>query len=292
MSRRVMFIDCAEIKNELKLSKLCAEVIKSDKIYAKFLKSDCSCTKQAKIEDLKVNDVCVSDALVSSKISAQDLSSNTLCSRSATINDLCVTNLSVMNPSLFQKYRAAVTITDDAYTLGSNIEWNTVLDDPNGNVSLAPFFYTVPVTGYYMVSYYINSDTLTGAAPITGNPVGLLTLTSNGAELRQFNAPYLAFSDDQHALLSAIVLLNAGDVLRMTYNVIVLDPASGQTNYVGTVSLNGNGLFPDSSGFEIHLLSSMVGTTPPVCVTCPIVEVPCKSTPVDCDSHQGCCRIS
>lgn len=264
--------------NELSLKTLCATCSVLDN----------ACLGAAQINQASANSITANSLCVSGPASAQvlqsvDFSTNTLCARSGTINDLCVTNLSVMNNVSTTKYRAAVTKINDSYTLGTNLDWNNVIDDPNNNVSLAPFFYTVPVSGYYNASYYINSINLTGAQPILGSPIGLLTIYVNGNELRQFNAPFLSFNSQQYGLLSSLLLLNAGDKVTMDYNVLVLDPVSGLKKYVGTVSLIGTSAFADSSGFEIILLSQLAsGPVPPTCRQCPVISVPCQPNSIDC----------
>ncbi len=267
------------MNNELSLLNLCVTCANLDQ----------SCLKKAKAEQLDANQIttnklCVSDTLSGNNILGLSIGANELCARSGTINELCVDKLTVANWNSFNKYRAAVTLINDPYTLGAPVNWNNIIDDPNNNVTTSPFSYTAPVSGYYTLSYYINSVNLNGADAIGGIPIGLLTIYVNGKELRQFNAPYLAFSTQQYALLSSIALLNAGDVITMDYNVLVQNSVMGLQKYVGTVNLNGTTAFADSSGFEIHLLSQMTGgvTPPPQCKVCPIVEIPCQPNDIDC----------
>jgi hypothetical protein len=272
---------CRE-ERELNVEKLCSEFIKANCIKACNTISDKICSqaissKGLSIESGVANTLCVSDTLSASKLMADMSSVNTLCARNATLNTACIDTLNVGVLNSIVKWKAAVTISANmTYTLGSNVDWNVILDDPNGNVILSPFSYTVPVSGYYSLSYYINSDSLAGAAVVSGIPVGLLTVTVNGSELRQFQSPYLSFSVLQKANLSSLVLLKAGDIVRMKYDVLVFDSVLGLVPYVGTVSFKGNGLFPSSSGFEIHYLSSLAGVAPVVCTQCPLITIPCQ----------------
>lgn len=285
-------MDCSDCRNELNLKKLCVkkESVKclcACKVMAKELCADDLKAKSFMVESEVANTICA-QKVCAKEVDALYTTTDRLCSQEGTINKLCVNEITVGKLNYCAKWRAAVTISSPmVYTLGSNIDWNVVLDDPNGNVSMGPFSYTVPVTGYYTMTYYTNSNALAGSIVIAGIPVSLLTVTSNGSELRQFNAPYLAFSDQQYASLSAVVLLNAGDVIRMKYDVIVLSPVSGQMNYVGTINLNGNGLFPNSSGFEIHYLSSL-DCQPVTCMPCAPAQVPCEPITIQCDKNQDC----
>jgi hypothetical protein len=223
-------------------------------------------------------DGCIT-SLSTTHLSAESETVNQLCAVNANINNLCVQNLTAVNNTTCVKYRAAVTLSaNTAYTLGSPIDWDVVLDDPNGNVATGPFSYTVPVSGYYASSFYIRSDSLAGASTIVGVPIGLLTILSNTNVLRQYQSSYLSFSGIQNANLGSLLLLNAGDVLTMKYDVLALDQVTGLQPYVGTVSLQGNGSFLGESGFEIHYLSSLNCTPTGQCIPCVPVTVKC-----DCD---------
>jgi len=236
-----------------------------------------------------INDLCVSGSIKATNAGAINLNANNLCAQAGTINKLCVNDLTVQNMNSCVKWRAAATLsTNSTYTLGTNVNWNVTLDDPNNNVTLSPFAYTVPVSGYYLISYYLNCDSLSGASVITGIPIGLLTISVNNVELRQAQAPYLSFSVLQKGNLSALVMLNAGDVVRMKYDVLAFDANLGLVPFVGTVSLKGNGLFPGQSGFEIHYLSSLVCMPGGSCQICPPVIVSCQPNMINCTPCSNC----
>lgn len=286
---------CHECKNELNLDKLCLKELHLKCLETQCIESCDICASSIEVAALSVeneiaNDICVSGQLQANQAFINTAKVNDLCARNANLGSACINDLKVSNIESCIKWRAAVTMSaSTSYALNSNVNWDVILDDPNGNISLAPFFYTVPKSGYYTMSYYVASDSLAGAGVISGVPLGLLTVTVNGSELRQFNAPYLSFTNIQHASLSALVLLNAGDIIRMKYEVLVLDPASGLVSYVGSVNIDGNGLFPSGSGFEIHYLSSL-NCVSSICPECPMVTIGCEPvvTPCNpCDSHQG-----
>jgi hypothetical protein len=251
---------------DIKCHKLCAERIKADHI----------CADSLTVENEIAENICVSGMLQASQAFSDKSNTNSLCAVSANIGSACISDLKVANIDYCEKYRAAVTVAAPmSYVLGSNIDWNVVLDDPNSNISFSPFSYTVPVAGYYLLTYYLASSDLKGSDPIAGIPIGLLTVLVNGNVLRQFNSAYLSFSLTQDSNLSALVLLNAGDIIQMNYQVQVMNPNTGYSAYVGTVNINGNGLFPGGSGFEIHYLSSL-NCFQNVCAICPEVVIPCK----------------
>lgn len=286
-------MDCLDCKNELNLCKLCVKRAKIDCLRTCGLvsKKICADTVEAvhlMAENEVVNNLCVSQDLKANSVEALSLNANSLCSQDGVINKLCVNDLTVGNINHCVKWRAAVTLSvNTVYSLGSNVNWDVILDDPNGNVALSPFSYTVPNSGYYSLSYYLNSDSLSGGSVIAGIPIGLLTVTVNGSELRQFNAPYLAFSGIQKANLSSLVLLNAGDLVRMKYEVLVFDQAFGLVSYVGNANLKGNGLFPNESGFEIHYLSSL-NCSSIMCQPCAPVSLPCQPVSVSCKDQNPC----
>lgn len=284
-------MNCLDCKNELNLCKLCAKKAKIEHLNANYLTSQDICAEHiqsvsSSSQDEVLNTLCVAVDLKSKKISTLDLNTNTIISQSGTIGTLCVNNLTVGSLNRCEKYRAAATLSGNStYGLGNNVEWNIVLDDPNNNVSLSPFSYTVPQSGYYILSYTIDCDTLSGASVVTGVPIGILDVTSNGLPLRSFQSAYLSFSAVQKATLSALVLLNVGDIIRMTYNVLVFDQVSGLINFVGSVSLKGNGLFAGQSGFEIHYLSSLNCASGVACQLPSPITIPCQVVSVECNDH-------
>lgn len=286
-------MNCNDCRNELNLCKLCSKKAKIECLCACSIISKKVCSEslkavRAEIESETVNDLCVSGDLNATSVYSLDSSTNHLCAQSGVIGTLCVNDLTVGTIKNCVKYRAAASLSaDTVYALGSNIDWDVILDDPNGNVSVAPFSYTVPVSGYYQMSFYLRSDSLTGASIIGGLPVGVMDITANGTDLRQLLVPYLSFASTQVGVLSALVLLNAGDIVRMRYNVLVLDPNTGLTNYAGTVSIKGTSA-AGFSQFEIHYLSSLDCIPGQICTPCEPVTIPCEPVSVMCDANQSC----
>lgn len=285
---------CLDCKNELMLCKLCAKKAKIHHLCAGKIIADKECINELdahmiNVEQEVANNICVSGKLSASNVAALNLNANNLCSQNGTINNLCVNNLNAVNiVGGGQKYRAAVTFSADSnYILGQPINWNVVLDDPNNNVLLSPVFgYTVPVAGYYLITFDLDQINVVSNSTLGGVPVGVLQLLVNGSKLRINNAPFLSFSNQQDATLSGISLLNAGDVITMNYNIAYVDSVLGLTNLIGSVTIEGNGSFAGESGFAIHLLSAMNsgGSTPIVCAPCPAVTVGCQNINIDCSN--------
>lgn len=280
-------------RDDIDVERVCAECIIAKKAKIHKIVANDICAQTAEINTLSVqnetaNNLCVPGMIQAAQVLSVSSNSNSLCAASANIGTACISNLTVSNFLTCVKYRAAVTsAVDTTYVLGTPINWTVILDDPNNSVALSPFSYTVPVSGYYLINFNIESANLAGAATITGIPVSLLTVLVNGTPLIQQQAPFLSFSQNQYANLSSLVLLNSGDIVTMTYNVLVQDPVLGLSNYVGTMTIEANGQFAGESGFAIHYQSSLVqpcsvAGAPPVCAACPPVVIPCSSVITPC----------
>jgi hypothetical protein len=245
--------DCSK-RDELDICKLHAEKAKIDCLCASNMKG-----KSLNVMDEVANNICA-QKVQAKLVEAMTLNANDLCSQRATINELCVDNLIAPNfqGDKCEKFRAAVTLAaDQIYNLQSPLNWNVILDDPNSNVAVGPFSYTVPESGYYLLNYHLESDSLAGSSVISGIPTGVLNVTVNGSALITNQSAYLSFTGLQKTNLTSLVLLNMGDVLHMNYEVLSLDPVLGLVSYVGTVSAKGNGLLPGKSFFTIHFQSSL-----------------------------------
>lgn len=258
-------------RNVLELHKLCAECAKICWVKA----------KKVWVDQEVANDVC-SQSVTAAQLNADKANLNFLCAQSGVINSLCVDHLTVTNMKMCNRYRAtSVLSSNQVYTLGGVINWDVVLDDPNGNMLAGS--YTVPKSGYYSLSFNVSMNGLTGSSVIAGVPVSVLSVKVNGLPFRSSYEAFLSFNPAQIAALSSVVLLNAGDVVTCLYDVQVIDPSTGLMNYVGSVNLEGNGSFPAECSFGIILMSELcVNQTS--CQVCPPVVIPCLPvTPPDCD---------
>lgn len=181
---------------------------------------------------------------------------------------------------------------NQTYTLGDIIDWNTILDDPNGNISFIPnSHYTAPYSGYYAIMLQLDQDDIQGNDPILGTPVANLEILVNGVLFRQTFVPFLAFHNEQKATVSGLLSLTAGDQITSRYKVLVMQDGVGLADYVGTVNILGTGTEENGSVFKIHLLSIDCPNTTPCtpcttgesgtngCPPCPELCTPCQSSP-------------
>ncbi len=164
------------------------------------------------------------------------------------------------------------------YNLGNLIDWDIVIDDPNNNVATGPFKYTVPVSGYYSFDFHLNTTLISGATPLGGTPAGMMSLLVNGVTYVNDQVGYLAFSGFQASNMGGLILMNAGDIVEMKYEILALDATSGIISYVGTTVMQGNGALAGQSYFNIHFLSSL-SCSSTVCPQCPMVSVSCPVDP-------------
>jgi hypothetical protein len=235
---------------------------------------------------------------ISSQINAANICSETvntdrLCATNACIQNLNVNTICVANPGVATQaevcglWRATVVYSAPTlYTLGDPLNFDIILDDPNGNIETVfpDTTYTVPKSGYYIVTLKIDQKSLItfSGDPILGTPVANPQILVNGTVYREGYFPYLAFSGLQKSLLTSIISLNAGDVVSGKFEVYALND-SGFQSIVGTVNISGNGTEGgQQSLFKIHYLSSDCTGTPP-CQPCGPCQVPCGMCPNPCD---------
>lgn len=265
------------------------------------------CEPQCHNEVLKIKDIrtekltakCVNSCRINN---VKDVITNHLCAKKVTadfiaaerlavngdvcFNDLNTTNLCVSGYSnlgqICQPYRVTANLLADIpYTLGTLIPLTNVVDDPNGDIaSLAPFTYIIPATGYYIISVQIDQRDLIAAPNILGNPTGYIDVLVNAGAFHTSSFPYLTFSNEQRAVLSSLYLLNAGDVVQMTYRITYVDPILGLQDVPGTVSLLSG---PNNCSFSAHFLSSL---------ECGAPCQPCHASAVDvtCPTPCGTCE--
>jgi hypothetical protein len=267
----VMNEDCSCHDSKLNIKKLCAYCAK-----VCWLKS-----KQIMADEVIANKVCTQE-LSAKTASNESLSVNNLCAVSANINDLCVTNLRAPNWRPCNTRRSYVARTADyLYTLGNDIEFDAVLDNPApGIYSPAPSKFTAPTGGYYEYGLFINAFDLNGTTPITGTPVAKLSVYVNAVSRQSTYVPLLSFVGTIKAGVAADLLLQAGDIVTAQLDILVLDAVGGLTEYVGTMMIKGGALVgtDDPSTMSILLKTELcdAGPTPIPCITCEPVTVDCE----------------
>lgn len=285
-------------RNELNLEKLCAHRITADKIFVTDLTAtNITQSGAASCLPLLSSPAVCAGVVTSATANIGAANFNTISSASSCATNCMATNISadyitansgcisgtlnVANLINTGVYRANVVYSaPNVYTLGTDIAFDFIIDDPNTNITLAPTTYTAPVAGYYAVSFTFNSTNLQApsSGAILGSPVGDLQLYVNGVLHNESFSPYLTFSFEQRAVLSDILQLNKGDTVTMKYQVNAVSPTSGAFNVVGTVDVAGNKTDVNASGFKIHLLSATALATPacaPVVPCIPIAPLTC-----------------
>lgn len=294
---------------------LCAVNSAANNAYLENITSNTLCAligriKQLETEQARLNNICTQllsaqQAVVGSatfntscaqtaqaqNFMANNASINTLCTQTGVMDTLCVNNLTAQNFESCNNYRATVVMSHNiTYTLDTPIPWDTVLDDPNGNVIMSSTgtMYIVPEDGYYLFTLQVDQDNLVADAPILGVPVASPQLIVNGNIHREGLIPFLTFSSLQETTYTAIVTLHAGDVVITHYDIRYID-AGGLQEAVGTVQLLGNGTEEHQSVFKIIQLSPLCSTTPPCSSTCVPVTVPCNPILVTCVPVETSC---
>jgi len=268
------FDDCNCHESALKLKQLCAK-----KICVKCFKAH-----QAHIKDLSTDKFCTS-LISGTSICADNLNINqsacipTLTSSDIQTSNLCVTG-AVRASEFCGRYKAfAEFAADTLYTLDTLVNFDNIVDDPNGNILIAPFSYTAPVTGYYLVTVQLLQHGLVTSDPVLGLPTARLQLLVNGLQVRDSFTPYLTFSNQQKSLVASLVRLNAGDVLQTQYGILQVTD-SGLASVTGTVIIEGG---DHKTLFAVHYLSSDCNPTSCEPRTCQPCETHCNPVPCVCD---------
>lgn len=259
---------CECCKNELNLDKLCAkkaiihklcvdDLNLKNELCAETLSGGSLCVNQAMAQKGDFDSICVSN-LNSSNNCFQNVTATNMGVSNLVANDLCVPGqLKAANFLNCGKYRASVAFSvPQTYTLGNNLAFDSILDDPNSNISFSPTTYTVPVSGYYVLTLKVNVSNLqSSSGPILGSPVANPEVYLNGNLSREIFLPWLTFNNESKVLLTSLISLLAGDKVTMKYKVKALDAASGLIDVIGTVDIFGNGLEDGNSVFKISLLN-------------------------------------
>ncbi len=279
-------MDCGCCRDELNLDKLCAKKIKACEISVKELElhntlcaqelsSPRVCTELLMAKKADVNSSCVTDLNVMNEC-VQNLTAVNLGAVNLRANNLCVSGELKAKVRVCSQYEAtAVYSANTTYTLGNLLNFNLILSNSSGALSVAPTTYTAPVSGNYIVMFQIDQQNLIpnpAFGPILGVPVANPQMLLNGIVHRETYSSYLSFFNQQRSTVTALVKLNVGDQLQFKYKVLALQEATGVTEVVGTVDILGNGSTDDQSIVKIELLSVNCENGPILCE--PVV--PCQ----------------
>ena len=241
------------------------------------------CTNSIDSAAINSDSICTQDLNVVNKLCASDMQIQSVCAREFSANDACINNLKVGTLENCGRFRATVTFaTNKTYTLGDIVDWDTILDDPNGDIVLVPnTAYVAPRSGYYAIMLQLDQDDLQGADPVLGTPVANLEILINGTLFRQTFVPFLTFHNEQKATVSGLLSLKAGDVVTSVYRILVMKDGVGLDDYTGTVNILGTGSEENGSVFKIHLLSIDCDTLTP-CGPCGTGESGSDGCPEEC----------
>ncbi len=272
--RNENFSDCDNHDNVLKLKLLCAH-----KARIKCLKARCIDAYQIDVDNLNAENFCTG-SLKTQSVCTESLGVNgSACINILTSNDIQTGSLCVTGPVNFNELCNAFKALADfngntPYVLGDNIDFDNIVEDPNGDVALAPFSYTAPRSGWYAVTLQVDQIDLDTADPVLGVPTAHLQLYVNGLLVRDATTPYLTFSNQQKSNIGSLLRLQAGDIVQARYSVDQLTNA-GLSAIVGTVTIEGG---PDKTLFGIHYLSSLCPQGPPI----PCDPRPCMPCDTSC----------
>lgn len=288
--------------SSLKLNKLCAKKFKSKKATIAKLCAKRAGIKHLQTEKHKTNELCAkhirAEHVHANKIDTRDLCLDNVHANVGTFPELCTNHISSNgicvngNVEHCTQYKAWMAMdVDTPYSLGNDINFDTIVDDPNSNVALGPTRYIAPKTGYYIVTLGVGLKALIqngGSGVIAGIPVSRPEVVVNSLRtLKAFEA-FLNFgSPFQNNTLTGLIHLNAGDDVRARYRIFYLDASTGVQPYGGNVILEGvgdQGQHFSETYFMIHYLSSDCPVECPPCpqIECDIQNVECLLIEIDC----------
>lgn len=297
-------MDC-NCRNELNLDKLCAKKIKACKMCVKDINIDntfCArdvsspkiCAGSLITDKLDANRACIKSLNVTDEC-VQNLTATNMGVVNLVANNLCVPGELKANVKICSKYEAtAVYSSNTTYTLGGLLNFNNILSNASGALSTTPTAYKAPVAGNYIVMFQIDQQNLIpdpAFGPILGVPVANPQIILNGVIHRELYSSYLTFFNQQRSTMTALVRMNANDIMNFKYKVLAVQQATGVTEVVGTVDILGNGSADDQSIVKIELISVECdngGTTPCAPVTPCAPCVPEQCTPCVANNSGDC----
>jgi hypothetical protein len=270
------------IKTETVVSDVqCARETITDDLCARRIRTNSLCTDDLQMNNLCANNVQVQDNFCATRADIDEIWTSTL-----NTNHVCVDG-NVEHCTNFKAYLSLTTSVE--YVLGTTINFNIIVDDPNGDVLVGPTRYVAPRTGYYIATLGVGVLDLTTTVVIAGVPVARSEIRVNDDRILKGFSPWLAFNSEfQNSVISGIVRLEAGDEVTASYRIFYLDPNSGVAILPGTVGLEAVGeqgqTFTETF-LAIHYLSS---DCPVECPPSPVQCPPC--TTISCPPCQTVCN--
>lgn len=306
------YLAAAQPCSEINTDSLCARAIAANCIKVKQLQATSSirapkaCFTQLKADQLQVGNNTFFDRLCANEASITHLCatradigqqcSDHICAdlietTSLSTHHICANNVEHCTP-----YKAWLSFANNTmYNLGDEIDFDTIVDDPNGNVALGPTRYIAPKSGYYVATLGIGALSLTSTSVIAGIPVTRPEIVVNGLRILKAFEAFLSFATQfQNNVVSGIIHLNAGDEVTARYRIFAVDTNIGAVAPVpGEVLLEGPGAQGqqfNETFLRIHYLSSdcaelqcqpCVAPCQPCSFTCTPVDICCCEEPCD-----------
>jgi hypothetical protein len=251
--------DCDDYQTKLTIGTICAKRLKVLKAYLKDLRTN----------QIKADLICTDTITINHGLNVNDI-----CSQTVSTSDLCVSGLARIE-QVCGNYRAwAQYSVDTTYTLGSLLNFDNIVDNPDGDLTAQPTVFTTPVPGYYMLTLSIHQLGITpNSGIILGAPTAILSVYINDVLQTKSYFPYLTFFNEQDSTMSTLLRLQSGDKVTATYNVFTIDQVVGAMNVAGTAVIKGGS---GASLFAIHYLSSDCDASS--CTPCvPSTALPCAT---------------
>ncbi len=149
----------------------------------------------------------------------------------------------------------------DNYNLGTDINFDTVVDDDNGDITQNPTMYHAPRSGYYAITVSVKTINVNISTPgHSDSPMGEhLDIFVNGTYQAQL---YKEFNKKRNnawtkrALLTSLLHLNKDDLVTFRYFAVHENPGNGEDDDVpGTATLIGSPL-DNATWMIVHYVST------------------------------------
>lgn len=274
-------MDCDKLRiGRIKACSICVKDLFVDGTFsAKMIKVPDLCAGSIIANKLDLNNACVGNLGVASSC-IQNLNANNAKIVNLEVNDLCIAGrVKYNNPLICDKFGAtAVTSSNALYNLGDLLNFDAILSNPSGAMSVSPSTYTAPVSGNYILMLQIDQNNLIpnpGFGPILGTPFANPQILVNGIVHREIFSSYMPFFNEQKTILTVLLTLAKNDKVQFKFNVLAISESSGLVAVPGTISILGDGTADDKAIVRIQLSS----------VICPPDEPPCDPV-VPCDPCQ------
>jgi len=228
------------------------------------------CTKKMKTECL-FSDLVITDSLSASHLCAESILTENLCAQNVLsetiLSDVVITNtlittfFSTDNYITSLRAYASNRVDFDGYILGTDINFDTIIADENGNVSQNPTTYTAPRSGFYAITAVTKTENVnTGIPPTLNGPMSehidiFVNGVSQAQTFNEFNR-IRNLNRVKIASLTSLLHLNKDDQVTFRYFGVRENLLTGEyTDANGTATLMGSPL--DNATFMIiHYLSS------------------------------------